>query len=225
MMEVRFVKLIEIDNLLSDGKCSDEHAVASRITGEAVVSKFSGTTKFSILTTDAATDKFVSEHTVTSRIACESVVSERIGTKLVTFNLRATTNLVVVDSSSKTTTTRWCRNAGTKEVISKLVHEERVLDIFTILSKVSKVVGKHGVSERTATYLDTLNIDAATNFEVILGSGKLIGEHGISERTATDFDTLNSSATTNFEVISGGGKLVSEFMFGSPGVFRFSQHF
>ena len=101
MMEVRFVKLIEINNLLSDGKCSDEHAVASRITGEAVVSKFRGGAKFSILTTDAATDKFVSEHTVASRIACESVVSERTATDFDTLNSSATTNFEVIPGGGK----------------------------------------------------------------------------------------------------------------------------
>jgi hypothetical protein len=101
MMKVIFVKLNERNNLVSDGKCSDEHAVTSRITGEAVVSEFRGTTKLSILTADATTDKFVSEHAVADGVAGESVVSESTATNLYTLNSGAATDFEVIFSSGK----------------------------------------------------------------------------------------------------------------------------
>merc|ERR1712086_23442 len=133
MMEV-IVKLIERNNLVSDGKCSDEHAVASRITSEAVVSEFRGTTKLSILTANATTDKFVSEHAVADGVAGESVVSESTATNLYTPNSGAATDFrhfeVILSSG-------------------KLVNEHGVSEfrVSTNTSTPPKVVSKHSVSE------------------------------------------------------------------------------
>merc|ERR1712086_791053 len=143
MMEV-IVKLIERNNLVSYGKCSDEHAVASRITSEAVVSEFRGTTKLSILTADATTDKFVSEHAVADGVAGESVVSEGTATNLYTPNSGAATDFrhfeVILSSG-------------------KLVNEHGVsefrastnLSILAADASADKVVSKLSVSEFRAS--------------------------------------------------------------------------
>merc|ERR1712086_415836 len=132
MMEV-IVKLIERNNLVSDGKCSDEHAVASRITSEAVVSEFRGTTKLSILTADATTDKFVSEHAVADGVAGESVVSE-FTRNYTSPTILAATDFVILSSG-------------------KLVNEHGVsefrastdLSILAADATTDKVVSKHSV--------------------------------------------------------------------------------